>query len=144
MKNEWKRWFIDGSDYTDDFGTYDMDDRKYLYLNIHKSRVPFHEELRDYIFSLNPSTEPTDYEVYHIHYWGEGDFFDEHIDNNFKRRWAYVCELEPSDCDTSLLVEGKPIKEGLFDSNTKHKVPQIQKGTRISLTVFGSLPNSLI
>ena len=49
MKNEWKRWFIDGSDYAGDFGTYDWEDRRYLYLNIHKDKVPFHEELKEHI-----------------------------------------------------------------------------------------------
>lgn len=144
MKKEWKQWFIDNVTIEREHGEYNWEDRRYMYINIYKDLVPFHEELREYIFSLNSSQEPTDYDTYHIHYWNEGDFFSEHIDNNFKRRWAYVCELHPSDCNTSLLVEGKPLKEGLFDSNTKHEVPKIKMGTRISLTVFGSLPNSLI
>lgn len=144
MKREWKEWFVQNSDLAGDVNQYDWEDRKYLYLNIHNDKVPFHEELKEYIFSLNTSNEETDYEIYHVHYWNEGDFFSEHIDNNFNRRWSYVCELQPSECGTSLLVEGKPIKEGLFDSNTKHEVPPIQKGTRISLTVFGSSPKTLI
>lgn len=144
MKEEWKEWFIHNTDLCGDSGQYDWEDRRYLYGNMHYTNVPFHEELKEYIFSLNPLNEETDYEVYHIHIWKEGDFFEEHIDNNFNRRWSFVSELKSSDCGTTLLVEGKPFKEGLFDFKTKHEVPKIQKGTRISLTVFGNLPNSLI
>jgi len=144
MKEEWKTWFIENIDSSTHAGQYDMEDRRYLYVNFFHEVVPFNQELREYIFSLNTSEEPTDFEVYHVHLWNEGDFFSEHKDNNFKRRWSYICELQPSKCNTSLLVEGNPLKEGFFDSNTKHEVPKIQKGTRISLTVFGSLHNSLI
>jgi len=142
MKEEWKEWFI--SQINEEVEEYDWDDRRYSYLNIFYKEVPFHEELKEYIFGFNPSKEETDYQVYHIHIWNEGDFFEEHIDNNFNRRWSFVSELKPSECETTLLVENKPLKEGLFDFKTKHEVPKIQKGTRISLTVFGSLPNSLI
>ena len=144
MKEDWKRWFLNKVENAQNSDFYDLEDRKYQFLNLYKDEVPFHKELRNYIFSLNSNDEATDYEVYHIHTWNEDDFFLEHIDNNFKRRWSYICELQSSQCNTSLLVEGKPLKEGLFDSNTKHEVPKIQKGTRISLTVFGTLPNTLI
>lgn len=142
MKEEWKEWFI--SKINEEVEEYDLDDRRYSYLNLFYTEVPFHEELKKYIFSLNPLNEETDYEVYHIHIWKEGDFFEEHIDNNFNRRWSFVSELQSSECGTTLLVEGNPLKEGLFDFKTKHEVPKIQNGTRISLTVFGNLPNSLI
>ena len=143
MKQEWKEWFVNQTKQNSSSGDYDWEDRRYTYFNLFYTQVPFHEELKKYIFSQVEEKE-TQYEVYHIHTWNEGDFFGEHIDNNFKRRWAYVCELQPSECNTSLLVEGKPLKEGLFDSNTKHEVPKIQKGTRISLTVFGSTFNTFL
>lgn len=141
MKQEWKDWFINNRLEEQTFVEYD--DRRYQYTNFHITNVPFHKELQEYIFSLNEITKGTEYDVYHVHTWNEGDFFGEHIDNNFRRKWAYVCELQESECGTSLIVEGIDKKEGIFDSNTKHSVPTIQKGTRISLTVFGSRPNEL-
>lgn len=134
MKQEYIDWFLKVDKPTQ--GYYDLDDRKYSFVNLFKDEVPFHNELSTYISSLH-SIPNTYYELYHIHTWKEGAFFDEHIDNNFSRKWAYVCELKPSECNTSLLVEGKEFKEGVFDSNTRHSLPPIKKGTRISLTIFG-------
>lgn len=136
MKKQWKEWFI--SNLYPIEGINIADDRKYSFTNIKPELVPFHAELRNYIFSLSELTLNTTYYTYHIHQWEEGEFFKEHADYNMHRKWAYVCELQPSECNTSLLVEGTPTKEGIFDSNTLHEVPKIQKGTRISLTVFGS------
>lgn len=135
MKDEFKEWFLTRD--RPKQGFYTLPDRKYSFINFHISEVPFHTKLRDYIYSLH-SLPYGEYDVYHLHFWEEGDFFNEHTDNNFRRIWAYVCELKPSDCNTSLLVEGKEFKEGVFDSNTLHSLPPIKKGTRISLTVFGS------
>lgn len=141
MQKDWKRWFIEGSEPE---GIYDWEDRKYGYRNIHCDSVPFHGELKDYIFSLSEVTKGTTYEIYHVHLWEEGGFFSPHKDNNFGRKWSWVCELQESQCGTTLLVEGKELKEGIFDSNTIHEVPKIQKGKRISLTVFGLPLNTLI
>jgi hypothetical protein len=143
MKKEWKEWFINQTRVYPSSGFYDWEDRRYTYLNLFKGEVPFHEELKEYIFS-KVGKKDTFYEVYHVHTWKVGDFFKEHKDNNFNRRWSYVCELQPSECDTTLLVEGNPLEEGVFDFNTKHEVPMIKKGVRISLTVFGSDKNTLI
>jgi hypothetical protein len=141
MKQEWKDWFIQNRQKQQTNVEYA--DRQYSFTNYYIGNVPFHNELKEYIFSLSEITKGTDYDVYHVHTWNEGDYFDEHIDNNFRRKWAYVCELQESECGTSLIVEGNNKKEGIFDSNTKHEVPKIKKGTRISLTVFGSTPNQL-
>jgi hypothetical protein len=141
VKQEYIDWFLN----TDRpiLGSHNLLDRKYSYTNFRVHEVPFHKELKEYIFSLHLFND-TYYELYHIHTWNEGDFFDEHIDNNFGRKWAYVCELKPSDCGTSLLVQGKEFKEGVFDSNTIHSLSPIKKGTRISLTVFGSPIKTLV
>lgn len=134
MKQEYIDWFI--SRKSDVGGNYCSSDRRYSYVNFYKDSVPFHKELKNYIFSLHHFTN-TFFTLYHLHIWNEGDFFDEHVDTNFGRKWAYVCELQPSDCNTSLRVNGKEFKEGVFDSNTPHFLSPIVKGTRISLTVFG-------
>ena len=135
MKEEWKKWFI--SQLISISGTYDWKDRSYSYTNIDVEDVPFHKELMKHIYSLDEITCDSQYKVYHIHKWSVGDYFDEHMDNNFNRKWAYVCELQPSDCNTSLVVDGFPIKEGVFSSTTLHRLPKVQEGIRISLTVFG-------
>ena len=144
MKKEWKEWFINKINHCEDSGGYDWEDRKYTYYNVRKEDVPFHEELKRHIFSFSPFTKDSLYDVYHIHVWEQGGFFKEHKDNNFKRKWSYVCELQESECNTSLLVNNISIKEGIFDSNTLHEVPKIKKGTRISLTVFGIVKPDLI
>lgn len=141
MKQEYVDWFLKASENTQAY--YNLSDRRYSYINLYKTKVPFHNELEEYIFSLH-SFNDTYYEQYHVHTWNVGDYFNEHIDSNFNRKWAYVCELKPSDCNTSLLVEGKEFKEGVFDSFTKHNLPPIKKGTRISLTVFGSAIKTLV
>jgi hypothetical protein len=137
MKKEWKEWFINQMDKCEDKGEYDWEDRKYEYFNVNDSEVPFDKELKKRIYSLSPFTKDSTFSIYHIHRWNEGGFFTKHKDNNLKRKWSYVCELQPSECDTSLLMEGVPVKEGIFKSNVEHEVPKIKKGTRISLTVFG-------
>lgn len=134
MKQEFINWFISKKNNLG--GNFCSSDRRYSYVNFSKDNVPFHEELKNHIFSLHLFTN-TYFNTYHLHIWNEGDFFDEHIDNNFGRKWAYVYELQPSLCSTSLVVNGKEIKEGVFDSNTPHFLPPIKQGTRISLTVFG-------
>ena len=134
MKQKFRDWFLNVDKPSQ--GNYNLADRKYSFVNLYKDEVPFHEELSTYISSLH-SISNTYYDLYHLHTWNEGDFFDEHIDNNFGRKWAYVCELKSSDCNTSLLVEGEEFKEGVFDSTTAHNLPPVKRGTRISLTVFG-------
>lgn len=136
MNKEWKDWFI--LNRLEEQTRVERKDRKYEHTTLSIKDVPFHEELKKYIFSLSNLTKGTQYNYYHIHTWKEGDFFNEHVDNNNKRVWSYVCELKESECKTSLLVEGKKTKEGIFDCNTKHEIPIVTKGTRISLTVFGS------
>ena len=136
MKQEYKDWFIGNRDTEQE--AYSWSDRSYKFTNIEISRVPFHEELRDYIYSFpNIDTEAT-YDMYHIHTWEEGDFFYEHIDSRYSRKWAFISELQPSDCNTKLMVEGKEFEEGVIGCFDLHGLPKIQKGTRISLTVFGS------
>jgi hypothetical protein len=142
MKQEWKDWFIQNRDIKQEHKKFD--DREYKFTNFYFKDVPFHEELKQHIYSLNAITKNTVYDLYHVHTWEEGFYFGEHIDNNFRRVWSYVCELQESECKTTLLAEGNEMKEGIFTNTTKHEVPKIQKGIRISLTVFGSTPNQLL
>ena len=142
MKQEYKNWFIQNRNI--DQESYNWPDRSYEYTNIHYSKVPFHKELKEHIYSFEGIDISTEYDTYHIHTWKEGDFFNEHMDNNFRRKWAYVCELKASECNTKLVVGGFEMEEGVFDSFTLHRLPKIQQGTRISLTVFGSTKNTLI
>ena len=144
MKDEYKSWFINEIEKFSDKHTWNENGRSYTSCNIHIDHVPFHSELKRHIYSLSNLTDDTNYKMYHVHVWREGDYFDEHIDNNFNRKWSYVCELKPSDCNTHLLVEGNEMIEGIFDCNTLHQVPPIQSGYRISLTVFGTGCDSII
>jgi len=143
MKDEYKKWFIDEIKNIKKI-TRNKEGRLYTSHSISSEYVPFHNKLKEYIYSINEVTKDTQYTMYNIHVWNKGDFFKEHRDNNFSRKWSYVCELQPSLCNTHLLVEGKQVIEGIFDSNTLHEVPPIQEGTRISLTIFGSSPDSII
>ena len=142
MKQEYKDWFIKNRSTEQE--SYKWPDRSYSYTNIYYKDVPFHNELKEYIYSFDLISPDTYYDTYHIHTWKEGDFFDEHMDNNFRRKWAYVCELQPSECTTKLVVDGIEMKEGVFGSTTLHRLPKIQQGTRISLTVFGSSKPTLL
>lgn len=135
MQKQWVEWF--NSLFNSQLILKEHSDRKYYFLNIDKSNVPFHTDLSTYILSLSSITAETEYSTYHLHKWEEGCFFNEHIDSRIGRKWAYVYELQAPICGTSLLVEGKPKKECLFSSNILHEVPTIQEGTRLSLTVFG-------
>ena len=142
MKQEYKDWFIQNRIVEEE--SYNWPDRRYRYTNIYFKNVPFHNELKEYIYSYDLISPETVYDVYHIHTWDEGDFFDEHIDNNFRRKWAYCCELKASECSTKLIVNGERMEEGVFDSFTLHSLPKIKQGTRISLTVFGSTKPTLL
>jgi len=142
MKQEWKDWFINKRE--EDQKTRTFSNRNYYFTNLSKEEVPFHDELKSYIFSLSDITDDTYYELYHIHTWNEGNYFGEHTDSHFNRKWAYVCELKPSDCNTSLMVGDTPYKEIIFETNIKHRIPEIKKGARISLTVFGLNNTSII
>ena len=53
-----------------------------------------------------------------------------------------MCELQESKCKTKLLVEDTKLEEGWFDVYTKHRVPTITDGERISLTIFGKKINN--
>jgi len=156
MKQEFKDWFIEHTKRYDEhrlsdevasrgLGSYNLEfqsfwkeekNRKYTFYNIAMEDVPFYKELNTYINSLHSFTN-TFFKWYHVHIWGEGDYFKQHTDNHVGRVWSYVCELKSSECNTSLLVDGKEVKEAIFDTKTVHEVPPIKKGTRISLTVFG-------
>jgi len=142
MKQEYKEWFINNRDLKQE--SYRWPDRSYSYTNINYRDVPFHNELKEHIYQYDLIPPDTYYDTYHIHTWNEQDFFDEHMDSNFRRKWAYVCELKASECHTKLIVNGEDMEEGVFSSTTLHRLPKIQQGTRISLTVFGSTIDTLI
>ena len=142
MKQEYKDWFIENRSLKQYLK--EETDRNYSYTNIYCKDVPFHQELKNYLYSYDLVSPDAEYNVYHIHTWNEGDFFNEHTDNNLGRKWAYVCELKASECNTMLKVNGEDMLEGVFDSNTLHTLPAIKKGTRISLTIFGRYKSTLL
>tara|TARA_B100000902_G_C26785241_1_gene657065 strand:- start:193 stop:621 length:429 start_codon:yes stop_codon:yes gene_type:complete len=142
MKQEYKDWFIENRSLKQ--YRYKETDRSYSSTNIYYKDVPFHQDLKQHIYSYDIVSPDTEYNVYHIHTWNEGDYFNEHTDNNLSRKWAYVCELKASECNTKLKANGEDMIEGVFDSNTLHTLPMIKKGVRISLTIFGRSKPTLL
>lgn len=135
-----REWFLPNildKKFTYTINSYGNAERRYEYYNFLRKDIPFDKEFNEYLVTLTKDTNFT-YQVYHIHKWKEGYFFNEHIDDRANRKFAYVCELKESECKTKLLVENKPLEEGYFGVTTKHRVPVIKSGERISLTVFGS------
>ena len=139
MKQEYKDWFLE-SIKTKEFIKVDMPlskyGRKYEFYNFGRYEVPFDSEFQTYLHSFVNDTDFV-YECYHIHKWDVGSFFDIHHDDGENRKFSYVCELQESDCKTKLLIDGIPTNEGWFNVHTKHEVPVITEGQRISLTIFG-------
>lgn len=139
MKTEWVKWFLDyisDKDFTLQNNTYSGIKRNYSFYNILSTEVPFHNDFFSYIQNLTNINKFT-IDTYHIHKWEVGSYFSEHEDNREKRKFAYVYELQESKCKTKLLVNNRPVNESWFDVLTKHEVPMITDGERISLTVFG-------
>jgi len=142
MPVEWVRWFVDNT--PRDHMTHEIrDGRRYHFYNHALHEVPFHMEFKQWLSKQLDKPE-FDMECYHVHWWDDGDHFDEHTDNFKRRMFTYVCELQASNCGTGLVVEGVPVKEGVFATNKKHSVGEITHGPRISLTVFGYKPTSLL
>lgn len=139
MKKEYKDWFLE-SIKTKEFTKIDMPlsqyGRKYEFYNFGRHEVPFDLEFQTYLQSFVNDSD-FEYECYHIHKWDVGSFFDIHHDDRENRKFSYVCELQESDCKTKLLIDGIPTNEGWFNVHTKHEVPVITEGQRISLTIFG-------
>jgi len=139
MKKEWVKWFlnyISDKKFVIENIPYYRIKRNYQYYNIKSTEVPFHKEFFDYLTEFT-NIDDFIFDFYHIHKWSVGSFFSSHIDNRDNRKFAYVCELQESNCKTKLLVEDKPTDESWFNVHTKHEVPKIKDGERISLTVFG-------
>ena len=139
MKSEYKLWFlqnITNKVFTLTHNKLGGVSRKYEYFNFSRTEVPFDTEFFEFLKSYVGQSNFT-YDAYHIHRWKSGYFFDEHIDDRADRKFSYVAELKESECKTKLLVENYPSEEAWFDVRTKHTVPKVKEGERISLTVFG-------
>ena len=139
MKQEYKDWFLDtikDKKFTKAYSPSKKYGRKYEYYNLGRHEVPFDLEFKKYLETFVGDSD-FEFECYHLHKWSVGSFFNEHIDDRENRKFSYVCELQESECKTKLLVENILTEEGWFDVHTIHKVPVIQKGERISLTIFG-------
>lgn len=140
MKQEWRDYFLSGKWNSELWGQYqgyyDGIWRAYDFYNIKREIVPFDSEFNNFLIELTGDTEFT-YEVYHLHKYRPGDRFDEHNDALLNRKFAYCCELKPSDCNAKLVVDGQRVDEAWFDVNTSHYVEEIKQGHRYSLTVFG-------
>lgn len=139
MKKEWIDWFVkhvSNKEFTLENIPYFNIKRNYSFYNINSSDVPFHSEFFEYLKKYTGIDDFT-FDIYHIHRWVKGSFFSKHIDNRDNRKFAYVYELQESECKTKLLVNNNSVNEGWFDVHTNHEVPTIISGERISLTVFG-------
>ena len=135
MEQKWIEWFLENTANK----TFTIEKRKhcqYEYFNYHRDNVPFDTQFNQFLSRLVGDSK-FNYDVYHIHKWKEGSYFNEHKDDRDNRRFAYVHELQESDCKTKLLVNGTAKEYDWFDVHTYHSVPVIKKGERISLTVFG-------
>ena len=139
MKSEYKSWFLNNildKEFTQVYIPSKNYGRKYKFYNFSRKEVPFDNKFFMYLSEFVGMTN-FDYDCYHIHKWDKGDYFDEHIDDRANRIFSYVCELKESECKTKLIVENTLTEDNWFDIYTKHYVPKIQQGQRISLTVFG-------
>ena len=140
MKLEYIDWFLNNIK-NKEFTKRDKYGRNYEFYNFSRDQVPFDSNFHSYLKSFVKDTE-FEYDNYHIHKWKVGSYFNEHIDNRDNRKFAYMCELQESKCKTKLLVEDTKLEEGWFDVYTKHRVPTITDGERISLTIFGKKINN--
>lgn len=139
MKQEYKDWFLENiknKQFTEINMPSKTYGRKYEYYNFGRNEVPFDSELQTYLENFVKDKD-FDYDCYHVHRWNVGSYFSIHHDARENRKFSYVCELQESECKTKLLVENILTEEGWFGVNTKHEVPKIKKGQRISLTIFG-------
>lgn len=138
MKQEYIDWFLENikdKEFIVASSPSENSWKLYEHYTFGRHEIPFDSDIQSYLESLIGDSD-FKYECYHIHRWKEGYHFDEHTDNLENRKFAYVYELQESECKTKLLVEDEPMVEGWFDVHTKHRVPKIQKGERISLTIF--------
>lgn len=139
MKKEWISWFLENikdKEFTKINAPAKKYGRKYEYYNFGRHEVPFDLEFESYLQEFVDNSD-FEYECYHIHRWKVGSYFDSHIDDRENRKFSYVCELQESECKTKLLVDNVLTEEGWFNVQTEHRVPKIEKGERISLTIFG-------
>jgi hypothetical protein len=140
MKSEYMDWFLNNIK-DKEFTKRCKYDRKYQFYNFSRNEVPFDSNFHSYLKSFVNDIE-FEYDTYHIHKWKVGSFFNEHIDNRANKKFAYVCELRESKCKTKLLIEDTEVAEAWFDVYTKHTVPVITDGERISLTIFAKKINN--
>lgn len=145
MRKEWCQWFVNQIDNGRllNYEQRDSPDRKYWYTNFALYEVPFHMEFKSWL-SKYADRDDFDMECYHVHVWEPGCYFDEHTDNVNRRMFTYVCELQSSDCEGGLYIDEQLITEGVFPTHTPHRVDKIKSGKRISLTIFGYEPPSLL
>ena len=139
MTQEYIDWFLENikdKEFTKIDAPSKLYGRKYEYYNFGRNEVPFDSEFKLYLQSF-VNVIDFEYDCYHIHKWNVGSYFSVHHDDRENRKFSYVCELQESDCKTKLLVGDEPTEEAWFDVYTKHEVPLIKKGQRISLTIFG-------
>ena len=147
MKKEWKDWIVNYAK-NQEWELIDSKDNKilsrhYTWCRLPRNKVPFDSELNKYIESfighddyLNTGYTLIKYEV--------GDYIGEHTDEYGGCAVTYVCEVQSSDCDSSLILNDVPVTECYYLNDVKHRVDPIKAGTRISLTMFGKKNTSII
>ena len=140
MKKEWKQYIEVLSrskpwhELSSDRG--EVRDGHYSWQTVVDAELPFSTQLKHYIKNFIGDTEYIN-DGYLLIKYEEGDYIGEHTDSYGKSIVTYVCEIKPSLCGSQLLIENKPYGEVYYHNDTKHEVKKIERGTRISLTMFG-------
>lgn len=147
FKDHWRDWFVHFVRQNELKYLYGDETRElprsYSFVKAHRFDVPFDDELDRYIASRIGHSNYVNNGYILIKY-GVGDYIGEHTDYVNSNVVTYTRELQASDCGSKLLVDGIPMVEAIFTSNVKHEVKPITAGERISLTMFGTKPTSLL
>lgn len=142
MNQVWKDWIIEYSKTKDWKRVDDPKDkhfpRRYSFCTLPRNEVPFDKELDEHIRSFIGHSNYINHEYVLIKY-EVGDFIGEHKDKYGNTVVTYVCELQPSDCNSHLIINNEETNEAHYTIDVSHEVKTIQAGTRISLSMFGRI-----
>ena len=139
---KWKEWILNYSK-TKDWTFVDKSDdiyfpKKYSYCVLDRNEVPFDNELNSYIEHYIGSHFKYINHQYTLIKYEVGEFIGNHCDDYGNNVVTYVNELQPSNCNSNLIVNGiGEVKKVAYSSKIPHEVRPIKSGTRISLSMFG-------
>tara|TARA_R110000868_G_scaffold345534_1_gene606654 strand:+ start:1043 stop:1495 length:453 start_codon:yes stop_codon:yes gene_type:complete len=141
MKDSWKQWILDYSKDKEWKKRNHPNDKyfpkKYSFCTLDRNEVPFDTELDSYISSFIGHSNYINNEYVLIKY-EVGDFIGKHYDDKGDNVITYICELQSSDCKSHLIIDEREIMETHYTRDVSHEVKEIQSGTRISLSMFGT------